>query len=44
VPQVRKTVGIYERPEKRGGMRTALVVAAVTLLAAAATGLAVFVF
>ena len=39
---IRKTVGIYERPEKRSSMRTALIVAAVAAIAAA-TGLAVFV-
>ena len=38
--EVRKTVGVYERPEKRGGLRTALVVAAVVIVVAAA--LAVF--
>ena len=40
--EIRKTVGVYERPQKRVGMRTALIVAAVAITAAA-TGLAVFV-
>jgi hypothetical protein len=38
--QVKKTVGVYERPEKRTGVRVALVAAAVIL--AAAGGAAVF--
>ena len=41
--EIRKTVGVYERPQKRGAMRTAIIVAVVAV-AAAATGLAVFVF
>jgi hypothetical protein len=40
--EVRKTVGVYERPEKRGGMRAALIVAAAVIVIAV-VALAVFV-
>ena len=39
--EVRKTVGVYERPEKRGGMRAALIVAAAVVVIAV-VALAVF--
>jgi len=39
---VRKTVGVYERPENRGGMRAALIIAAAVVVIAVAA-LAVFV-
>jgi hypothetical protein len=42
VRQPGKTVGVYERPEKRGGLRAALVAAAV--LAVAASAAAVYFF
>jgi len=40
--EIRKTVGVYERPEKRGGMRAALFVAAAVVVITVAA-LAVFV-
>ena len=40
--EVRKTVGVYERPEKRGGMRAALTIAAVVVVIAV-VALALFV-
>lgn len=42
MPEVRKTVGVYERPEKRGGMRAALMITALVVVIAA-VALAVFV-
>lgn len=42
MPEVRKTVGVYERPEKRDGMHMALVVAAVLLIVLGVVTLAVF--
>jgi hypothetical protein len=41
VAQLRKTVGVYDRPEKRGGLRTALAAAA-AVLAVAATAAAIY--
>jgi hypothetical protein len=42
VSEVRKTVGVYERPEKRGAWRTALLVAGgVTIAATVALALVV---
>ena len=43
MPEVRKTVGVYERPEKRGGPRIALVVAAVLVVVLGVVTLTVFV-
>jgi hypothetical protein len=40
--EVRKTVGVYQRPEKRGSMRTALTIAAAVVVIAV-VALAVFV-
>ena len=40
--EVRKTVGVYERPEKRGGMRAALTIA-VAVVVIAVVALAVYV-
>jgi hypothetical protein len=42
MPEVRKTVGVYERPEKRGGLRIALVVAAVLMVVLGVVTVAVF--
>jgi hypothetical protein len=39
--EVRKTVGVYERPEKRGAWRTALLVAGVAIAATVALALVV---
>ena len=40
--EVRKTVGVYERPEKRVNLRAALVVAAVAVAAIAAAAVVIF--
>lgn len=40
--EVRKAVGVYERPEKRSGVRTALVAGAVAIAALATA--AIFLF
>jgi hypothetical protein len=39
VAQPGKTVGVYERPQKRGGLRTALIAAAVLAVAASAAAM-----
>ena len=42
MPEVRRTVGVYERPQKRVSLRMALLAAAVAIAAVGAAAVAYF--